>query len=67
MYYSAQIFLLGAEFTWVYAHVHGSRSNTAAEPARASGGVPSGDGAAAALARSRSSLKAAMQRRRGRT
>jgi membrane protein len=26
VYYSAQIFLLGAEFTWVYAHAHGSRS-----------------------------------------
>jgi len=26
VYYSAQIFLLGAEFTWVYAHTHGSRS-----------------------------------------
>lgn len=25
MYYSAQIFLLGAEFTWVYAHRFGSR------------------------------------------
>jgi membrane protein len=25
MYYSAQIFLLGAEFTWVYAHASGSR------------------------------------------
>jgi hypothetical protein len=25
VYYSAQIFLLGAEFTWVYAHSHGSR------------------------------------------
>jgi len=24
VYYSAQIFLLGAEFTWVYAHSHGS-------------------------------------------
>jgi membrane protein len=24
VYYSAQIFLLGAEFTWVYAHEHGS-------------------------------------------
>ena len=23
-YYSAQVFLLGAEFTWVYAHVYGS-------------------------------------------
>ena len=26
LYYSAQIFLLGAEFTWVYAHRTGSRS-----------------------------------------
>jgi membrane protein len=25
VYYSAQIFLLGAEFTWVYAYAHGSR------------------------------------------
>lgn len=25
VYYSAQIFLLGAEFTWVYANVYGSR------------------------------------------
>jgi len=24
VYYSAQIFLLGAEFTWAYAHAHGS-------------------------------------------
>ena len=24
VYYSAQIFLLGAEFTWIYAHRHGS-------------------------------------------
>ena len=29
VYYSAQIFLLGAEFTWVYANDHGSRSSTA--------------------------------------
>jgi membrane protein len=28
VYYSAQIFLLGAEFTWVYAHRHGSRAAT---------------------------------------
>ena len=26
VYYTAQIFLLGAEFTWVYAHRHGSRA-----------------------------------------
>ena len=25
VYYAAQIFLFGAEFTWVYAHEHGSR------------------------------------------
>jgi membrane protein len=25
VYYSAQIFLVGAEFTWVYANAHGSR------------------------------------------
>jgi len=29
VYYSAQIFLLGAEFTWVYAHTHGSRKGQA--------------------------------------
>jgi membrane protein len=29
VYYSAQIFLLGAEFTWVYAHSHGSRAGAA--------------------------------------
>ncbi len=27
IYYSSQIFLLGAEFTWVYAHRHGSHAN----------------------------------------
>jgi membrane protein len=25
VYYSAQIFLFGAEFTWVYSHQYGSR------------------------------------------
>ena len=29
VYYSAQIFLLGAEFTWVYAHAYGSRKGQA--------------------------------------
>jgi membrane protein len=29
VYYSAQIFLLGAEFTWVYAHTYGSRRGKA--------------------------------------
>jgi len=27
VYYSAQVFLIGAEFTWVYAHTFGSRKN----------------------------------------
>jgi len=27
VYYSAQVFLLGAEFTWVYAHCYGSRQD----------------------------------------
>jgi len=30
VYYSAQIFLLGAEFTWVYARTHGSMQEPAA-------------------------------------
>src|SRR5204863_9498870 len=29
VYYSAQIFLFGAEFTWVYAHEFGSRRGKA--------------------------------------
>ncbi len=28
VFYSAQIFLLGAEFTWLYAHNHGSRASS---------------------------------------
>jgi membrane protein len=31
VYYSAQIFLLGAEFTWAYAHKFGSRRDLASE------------------------------------
>jgi len=27
VYYSAQVFLMGAEFTWVYANIYGSRKN----------------------------------------
>jgi membrane protein len=33
VYYSAQIFLLGAEFTWVYAHKFGSRKGIASADA----------------------------------
>ena len=35
VYYSAQIFLLGAEFTWVYAHSHGSKVGTPPPPRHA--------------------------------
>lgn len=27
IYYSAQIFLMGAEFTWAYSHIFGSRKH----------------------------------------
>ena len=33
VYYSAQIFLLGAEFTWVFAHSRGSRASEVQGPA----------------------------------
>lgn len=32
VYYSAQIFLLGAEFTWVFAHTYGSRRGAGLPP-----------------------------------
>jgi membrane protein len=34
VYYSSQIFLFGAEFTWIYAHSHGSRADRAVAPAQ---------------------------------
>jgi membrane protein len=41
MYYSAQIFLFGAEFTWVYAHRLGSRrGQTRPQPAGAAAAEP---------------------------
>ena len=40
VYYSAQIFLLGAEFTWVYAHSLGSRREKPAVQEAASSTVP---------------------------
>ncbi|OZI20417.1 ribonuclease BN [Bordetella genomosp. 9] len=33
VYYAAQVFLLGAEFTWVYANEHGSRRGAAPQAA----------------------------------
>jgi membrane protein len=32
VYYSSQVFLLGAEFTWVFAHSHGSRAGAPEPP-----------------------------------
>jgi membrane protein len=62
MYYSAQIFLLGAEFTRVYSHARGSRC----DPAVAAALAGDSDGAgAAALERSREALAEALRRRRG--
>jgi membrane protein len=40
VYYSAQIFLLGAEFTWAYAHHSGSRQAKPVEASR--GAMPAG-------------------------
>ncbi|MEO7337911.1 MAG: YihY/virulence factor BrkB family protein [Caldimonas sp.] len=56
VYYSAQIFLLGAEFTWVYAHTCGSRSHVA--PVARSTAVPcrSGNDAGEAIAASRAEV-----------
>lgn len=48
VYYSAQIFLLGAEFTWVYAHRFGSRRGQAmpasARMSAATAARPAGEG-----------------------
>jgi len=48
VYFSAQIFLLGAEFTWVYAHEYGSRALLAWQKPAAEG--PSRSGAAISAA-----------------
>jgi membrane protein len=49
VYYSAQIFLLGAEFTWVYAQERGSRLAQPAPIASARVPTKSGDAAVFAL------------------
>lgn len=40
VYYSAQIFLLGAEFTWAYAHSWGSRRSSTLAPTEALAQIP---------------------------
>jgi membrane protein len=52
VYYSAQIFLLGAEFTWVYAHEHGSRVGKARPGSKDAQELPSGDARPYRVARS---------------
>jgi membrane protein len=47
VYYSAQIFLLGAEFTWVYAHRRGSLRGQPLPPARSAAPVPAAPSMAA--------------------
>jgi membrane protein len=46
VYFSAQIFLLGAEFTWVYSHEYGSKAVQAKQDSAPA--APSRSGAAAA-------------------
>jgi len=41
VYYSAQIFLLGAEFTWIYAHVFGSKRDIPTPTTITTGPMPS--------------------------
>jgi len=40
VYYSAQIFLLGAEFTWVYARAHGSHAANVARSDAVAAPIP---------------------------
>jgi membrane protein len=48
VYYSAQIFLLGAEFTWVYSHARGSRKNQEI-PLKTPSAIPSAAGKVGAM------------------
>ncbi len=58
MYYSSQIFLLGAEFTWVYAYTCGSRRGSV----RPGAAAPLFAGDTSALERSRGAIASAMRR-----
>ena len=61
MYYSAQIFLLGAEFTWVFAYTFGSRQGLArpGDPSVAATPVPVAPGSA--VERSRAAILDALR------
>jgi membrane protein len=62
MYYSAQIFLLGAEFTWVYAYTCGSRQGSV----RPGGATVPVDEAPSAVERSRAAFADALRKMRQR-
>ena len=51
VYYSTQIFLLGAEFTWVYSHAHGSRAGASAKAPAVGTEISGHDGARELAAR----------------
>jgi membrane protein len=63
-YYSAQIFLLGAEFTHVYAHARGTLRDPAVAAAMTGASAASAEHT---LARSREALAVALRRRAGKT
>jgi membrane protein len=54
VYFSAQIFLLGAEFTWVFSHEHGSKAVQLAHKTTAA--VPSRSGAAASAVKAKDAM-----------
>ena len=56
VYYSTQIFLLGAEFTWVYSHEHGSRAGAGAPVSTAAIPVRGGETTAQPAARPHQAL-----------
>jgi len=64
VYYSAQIFLLGAEFTWVYAHSLGSRCDRASATAEATEAQPPVAPHDVPTDRSRRALADALRRQR---
>ena len=66
MYYSAQIFLLGAEFAWIYAHAFGSLCPRPHATAGARAPDPSMDEAVQAIAASRAAIASALSGRRRR-
>jgi membrane protein len=64
VYYSAQIFLLGAEFTWVYAHSLGSRCDRTPRESEAAAAQPAARTNEVPTDRSRRALADALRRQR---